>query len=1047
MPHSAVFRSVRSTLLGAAALGALVWSGACANLGQPGSGEDAGNQVTTVCTTRQDCGDPTKEVCSGGVCIPGECEVRADCPFPRDQVCNLELFRCDPDPNSPVGSECPAGDEDCTLGEFCSAGTCYVTSDRSPCARSSQCTGSERCDARVGFCVPNLGGCDRCMDYEELCCLANEEACDPETKRCRAVSSNECTVATQADDCRPSERCVDGRCVQCVTDEECGPGTICNQATGSCVSSSGCTDDADCAIFPMRRCAPANRQCVLPECTTNTGCTAPNVCNLETFQCYLPPAVCNEGATEPNNSNAEATPVTMVNANGARNISGTLCRGDYDVLSFPVTAGKRVEALVTLSPSTSVNGTALTLQGPDGSTLATTTFGFSGASKRIGATVTTGGTAYLRIASGTTSTQNQWNYTVEITESDPPNCGAEVGEPNNTAAQSTNSVVAAGSVSRALCGVDDADYHRVVVPADKRVTVTVDYDDDLYEVEAELLSLAEANLSADSFGSPLTVTYTNRSSTETTLLVHVFHSDSFFYEPPEDPVLYTMTVALEDLPTCDDSTLEPNGSIMEARAIAPGATSGVSCDPDDEDFFRITLSTRGAFNASLAWSGNTDLDLILFNSAGTEVDRAASGSANPEVVDATMLDAGTYYLHVVSYSSTATVYPARYTLTVTAPGFCMDDAFDLGQGNDRAADATPLRDSVDGTLNYTATLSLCRDEDWYRLVALGDERIAVTLSNAGAGAYAAVYRSTSTGPVELARSREITLPDNSKVQWVNVPVNVPAGLYFVKVAGGVTTEGSYTLNIATPQDPCTQVGGDLEPNDVPGNASPVPTPGNLAGVFCPDRDNDLYRFSAAAGAVLSATVSFDAAQGDVDVELWTLGGAAPVASNVVVETGTGATAGVTHTAAAAGTFVLRLARKSEATAPLGQTYSLVVTGHSPPSSSSSSAASGASSAASAGASSAASLSGSSSSAPASASVAGSSSAAPVPSSQGGGSSSEAGASSTEAASSVGNASSVQGASSAETVSSSADTGSSSASAADPSSAAGASSSAASSSSL
>lgn len=115
-----------------------------------------------------------------------QCSVREDCPDPRRQLCD-ETFHCVPDPMGPPGG-CPGGDVDCPLGQFCSAGACYGTTGRRECTRTSQCSAADRCDTRAHYCVPNLGGCDRCTEYPELCCEPSER-CDPATYHCVPASS------------------------------------------------------------------------------------------------------------------------------------------------------------------------------------------------------------------------------------------------------------------------------------------------------------------------------------------------------------------------------------------------------------------------------------------------------------------------------------------------------------------------------------------------------------------------------------------------------------------------------------------------------------------------------------------------------------------------------------------------------------------------------------------------------------------------------------------------------------------------------------------
>ena len=127
-----------------------------------------------------------------------------------------ELNRCVPDPDSPIGNECPNGDNDCDMGEFCSAGNCYDVSESTPCRRSSDCGAGERCDPVNGFCVEDRGGCNRASEYPELACPTGE-VCDAVTGHCNPPSGIPCTPATVEEDCGPALQCIGDRCVQCTS--------------------------------------------------------------------------------------------------------------------------------------------------------------------------------------------------------------------------------------------------------------------------------------------------------------------------------------------------------------------------------------------------------------------------------------------------------------------------------------------------------------------------------------------------------------------------------------------------------------------------------------------------------------------------------------------------------------------------------------------------------------------------------------------------------------------------------------------------------------
>jgi hypothetical protein len=731
--------------------------------------------------------------------------------------------------------------------------------------------------------------------------------------------------------CRPGERCINGHCVQCETDNDCGPGTVCNTATGTCVSGTSCESDADCARFPGRRCALATRQCTVPQCTLDSQCTSSDRrmrCNMDTFQCYMPPAVCVE-TDEPNDTPGDATPLTPNTTGGGSHGTSILCRGGIDYLSFPVEAGKRVDVLVTMTPGSSgeAYGVALALYGPEGGdAVASATFSYSGATRRLGANVAVSGTALLRLV-GNGTQENQWTYTVDVTLTEPLLCETEAGEPNNSLAQAQNSVIATQPFTRALCSSTDEDYHLYHAGAAKRVAFTIDYEDDR-SLDVDLLSVTGTSLDAPWSSSSPIVAQTTTPAGAADLVIRVRQYS--YYDPSDDPLIYTITVTEEDLPTCSDQAYEPNNTRETATPITPGTVSAVACDGNDDDWFSFTLAQQSPVRLTLTFPQGMDMDMRLYSA--TSMVNSAAGGANPEVINETTVAAGTYWVHVDPYSDGTTYYPAPYTLALVAPGFCTDDVLDNAPGNDTVATATGLRDSVDGTLNYVEDLRICRgDEDWFRLVALGHERITAVVTGLSSSVVT-VYASTGTGPVEKGRSRNVTLATDQAAEYVSVPVDVAAGLFYVKVAGGTNTEGNYRLNLSTETDVCEGLGGDREWNDTPANSITAPT-GPAEGIVCPANDVDVYKLQASSGATLAATVTFDGTKGDLDLELWQPGQAEPVAVDADADTTAGSTAAVSFTVAAGGNYYVVVRRKG--TGELGQRYTILVTGQTQPSSSSS----------------------------------------------------------------------------------------------------------------
>lgn len=792
----------------AALLLALVGYTTASSCSRGSNAEEPTSPPPRPCTNRSDCAEG--EICAAGVCVPGECQQREDCPNPRDQVCN-EAFLCIPDPLSPVGNQCPGGDVDCGLGQFCSAGSCYDTVNRTACQRPGDCGGQERCDPRSGFCVPNKGGCDRCAQYPELCCIPNEEACDPETLICRPMlQGNTCTTLTVQEDCRPGERCHNSRCVQCITDEHCGAGTRCNNATGTCVSSSSCQQDEDCAAYPGRRCAPATHQCTVPQCSEDGECTrrdARQRCNLQTLQCFLPPATCAE-QHEPDDTPAQASPLSRGSGDADHEGQGTLCRGDRDVMSFPVSANQRVEVLLTLIGG-DTTGVQVVLDGPDGPDPLARAVLDGQTTHRLGGNVTTAGTVYLALVGSGTEAE-QWLYNVQVWLAPALRCDAEPGEPNDQPVEAGNSVLATHVTTRALCGNDDVDHHLFHAAANTRVMFTVTHEPDPLGrfQRVELLTADGESLEQDSYSDTLVVE-TRVVPEAKDLVLRVSAKGAWSSEADASdtapPLVYSITITEEPLPTCTDQAQEPNDSIKNASAMDADEIHGVICDVTDADWYTFTLPVPSPVAIQLSTASSEELILRLVDARGETLQSDYVG--NPKTLDLNQLPAGTWYLHVYTMqawsmtlqSQAPDVEATPYVLTLRAPGLCADDRWETASSNDDRITAAHLRDQVEGPFRYKEELRLCpADEDWFQLVALGSECIRALISGLP-GAEVSVRQYSSSGG-------ETSWPGHAEgeggTQSVDVPLQATAGLYYVVVSGTAQTSGPYTLSITVDEGQC-----------------------------------------------------------------------------------------------------------------------------------------------------------------------------------------------------------------------------------------------------
>ncbi len=288
--------------------------------------------------------------CRAGNCVDGVCcdtKCKGDC-----EACNVtdKVGTCSPVTGSPIGARscapykvCTAGacdatckaDADCTIGNFCEAGTCTKRrANGGTCTRARECTSNfcvdgvccntacdevcEACDGTgsIGTCSVVTGaphGARKCLDAEGDGCRAR--TCNGiATAACRAFANGPGTqckpeacaadryykpstcdgAGTCKDDlgvsCSPFA-CAPGGCrTACTADAECAEGFVCRDAK-CVVRGATCTKDGRSSIDPAGavrdcggfRCGPAGT--CLGECGATVDCADGLVCDTASRQC------------------------------------------------------------------------------------------------------------------------------------------------------------------------------------------------------------------------------------------------------------------------------------------------------------------------------------------------------------------------------------------------------------------------------------------------------------------------------------------------------------------------------------------------------------------------------------------------------------------------------------------------------------------------------------------------------------------------------------------------------------------------------------------
>ncbi len=407
---------------------------------------DGGPDVR-VCSSRLDC--PGQLGCVDGVC--GFCVRDRDCLVsewchPLDNLCH-----------GTGGNECRLN-EDCDLGLFCVQGYCKQVSEVSPCTNDSDCLETERCDPWNLVCIEDQG-CDRDGD-----CAATE-VCDLALGRC----VNACTIETQEAVCGFGLVCdADGRCVECLSDDQCGVGLTCNLDTMRCEGENSCVTNRDC--LPGQTCNPQTMQCTVPPtaCLSNNDCPDGTLCDSSLGQCIS--AECHDDAMEPNDDPAEAAALLAGRSDGF-----TLCPGDLDWYAIALSRGDRLQVIVNTDFLASHRFHTV-LFDPSATEV------LQEDSLLIDAVATKDAPYLLRIQ--TTDPQASYGLVVTISRGIP--CDDDEFEPNDSAYAAW--VLSPATFPKLVICPHDEDWFVIERPLDQRLEVKIEYPASEGDLDLDLIA-------------------------------------------------------------------------------------------------------------------------------------------------------------------------------------------------------------------------------------------------------------------------------------------------------------------------------------------------------------------------------------------------------------------------------------------------------------------------------------------------------------------------------------------------------------------------------
>jgi len=233
-------------------------------------------------------------------------------------------------------------------------------------------------------------------------------------------------------------------------------------------------------------------------------------------------------------------------------------------------------------------------------------------------------------------------------------------EPNETQATAA-SIVVETTNSAAISTATDIDYFKVVTSGSSNNTfslvgpASVDFD------------LVVYNSAGTQIGSGAGST-----ATETVVLntqpAGTYYIKVFGYNGALSASCYTIKVTTVANITCS-AAFEPNESLAAATSIALGSTNSAAISTTtDNDFFKITTTATSTISYNLVGPAGVDFDLVVYNSAGTQIGSGAGSTATETVTLATQA-AGTYYIKVFGYNgaNSASCYTIKASATAGSP--------------------------------------------------------------------------------------------------------------------------------------------------------------------------------------------------------------------------------------------------------------------------------------------------------------------------------------------------------------------------------------------
>jgi hypothetical protein len=233
------------------------------------------------------------------------------------------------------------------------------------------------------------------------------------------------------------------------------------------------------------------------------------------------------------------------------------------------------------------------------------------------------------------------------------------------------------------------------------------------------------------------------------------------------------------------TAFEPNETQATAATITAGVANSAAINTaTDNDYFRVVTTGTTNNTFSLVGPAGVDYDMIIFNSAGTQIG-SGTGATATETVSLTSQAAGTYFIRVFGFSGANSATCYTITATTTAVTGCASALDNSTNGTLAGAATIPFNTNVTGLISPTG------DIDHYKFVITTGGTITLTLGTLPGDYDLKLLNSAGT---------QLAISQNGSTTGETINYTAAAGTYYAQVFGynGANSATTcYTLRVAT----------------------------------------------------------------------------------------------------------------------------------------------------------------------------------------------------------------------------------------------------------